>query len=97
MRNSTVTRWTGGRWYAICGFTVQTIVTTVSFKGPMWGNFRFGASAGSSFLSTDNYFIQLGQQYPGERLLPCFNGYDVGNVLLEVANSLVSTSPKVVR
>src|SRR5438067_11335542 len=33
--NADDTRWTGGRWYAILGFTVQTIVTTVSFKGPM--------------------------------------------------------------
>src|SRR6266566_3890768 len=69
--NADDTRWVGGRWYTVLGFTVQTVVTTVSIKGPMWGNFRFGASAGSSFLSTDNYFIQLGQQYPGERLLPC--------------------------
>lgn len=93
--NADDTRWVGGRWYSVLGFTVQTVVTTVSIKGPMWGNYRFGASAGSAFLSTDNYFVQLGQQYPGERLIPCFNGYDVGNVLLEVANSLVSTSPKV--
>lgn len=93
--NADDTRWVGGRWYTVLGFTVQTQVTTVSIKGPMWGNFRFGASAGGTFLSTDNYFIALNAQYPGERLLPCFNGYDVGNVLLEVADGEASTSPKV--
>jgi hypothetical protein len=93
--NADDTRWTGGRWYAIIGFTVQTIVTTVSFKGPMWGNFRFGAPAGSPFLSTDNFFLQLQQQYPNENLIPVFNGYDAGSVLLEVADGEASTSPKV--
>jgi hypothetical protein len=93
--NADDTRWTGGRWYAIIGFTVQTVVTTVSFKGPMWGNFRFGAPAGAAFLSTDNFFIQLQQQYPGENLIPVFNGFDAGNVLLEVVDTTANTSPKV--
>src|SRR5437867_934679 len=61
--NADDTRWTGGRWYAICGFTVQTPVTTVSFKGPMWGNFRFGLPAGSPFFDTDNFFVELAQQF----------------------------------
>jgi hypothetical protein len=93
--NADDTRWTGGRWYAILGFTVQTVCTTVSFKGPMWGNFRFGASAGGPFLNTDNYFLTLGQQFPGEALIPVFNGYDAGNVLLEVADGEASTNPKI--
>lgn len=93
--NADETRWTGGRWYAICGFTVQTVVTTVSFKGPMWGNFRFGVAAGAAFLNTDNYFIELDQAYPGENMIPVFNGYDAGNVLLEVVDTTTSTSPKV--
>jgi hypothetical protein len=93
--NADETRWTGGRWYAILGFSVQTQVTTVSFKGPMWGNFRFGACAGAPYLNTDNYFLLLNQLYPNENLIPVFNGYDAGNVLLEVADAAASTSPKV--
>lgn len=93
--NADDTRWTGGRWYAIVGFSVQSVCTTVSFKGPMWGNFRFGASAGAPFLNTDNYFIQLNQAFPGENLIPVFNGYDAGSVLLEVADGEASTSPKI--
>src|SRR5690349_21043941 len=92
--NADDTRWTGGRWYAILGFTVQIPVTTISFKGPMWGNFRFGASAGAPFLYTDNYFVQLAQQF-NEPLVPVFNGYDSGSVLLEVADAEASTNPKV--
>jgi len=93
--NADDARWTGGRWYAILGFTVQTPVTTVSFKGPMWGNFRFGAPAGTPFLATDNFFVALQQQYPAENLIPVFNGFDAGSVLLEVADDATSTSPKV--
>src|SRR5439155_8234886 len=92
--NADDTRWTGGRWYAIVGFTVQIPVTTVSFKGPMWGNFRFGLPAGSPFFDTDNFFVELAQQF-NEPLIPVFNGYDAGSVLLEVADSAASTSPKV--
>jgi len=55
--NADDTRWTGGRWYAIIGFTVQVQATTVSFKGPMWGNFRFGAPAGTSYYNTSNFFL----------------------------------------
>ena len=93
--NADDTRWTGGRWYAILGFTTQVQVTTVSFKGPMWGNFRFGASAGVPFAATDNFFVALQQQYPGENLIPVFNGYDAGSVLLEVADGEASTNAKV--
>jgi hypothetical protein len=93
--NADDTRWTGGRWYAVIGFTVQTQVTTVSFKGPMWGNFRFGCSAGASFLNTANFFLDLQRLYPGENLIPVFNGYDAGSVLLEVADGEASTSPKI--
>jgi Ca2+-binding RTX toxin-like protein len=94
--NADDTRWTGGRWYAILGFTVQIPCTTVSFKGPMWGNFRFGAPGGAApFAGTDNYFVQLNQLYPGENLIPVFNGYDAGSVLLEAADNIASTSPKV--
>src|SRR5437660_7723368 len=83
--NADDTRWTGGKWYAILGFTVQTAVTTVSMKGPMWGNFRFGAPAGGPFLTTDNYFVELAMKF-NEPLIPVFNGYDSGSVLLEVAD-----------
>ena len=91
--NADDTRWTGGRWYAILGFTVQAQCLTVSFKGPMWGNFRFGAPAGTSFYNTANFFLEVQQQFPGENLIPVFNGYDAGSVLLEAADTTASTSP----
>jgi hypothetical protein len=93
--NADDTRWTGGRWYAILGFTVQLPVTTISFKGPMWGNFRFGLPAGLVTVDTANYFLDLQRLYPNENLLPVFNGYDAGSVLIEVADAAASTSPKI--
>src|SRR5215472_15260140 len=57
--NADETRWTGGRWYALIGFTVQLPVTTVSFKGPMWGNFRLGLPTGLPNVSTANYFLDM--------------------------------------
>ena len=92
--NADDARWTGGRWYALLGFTVNTPVTTVSFKGPMWGNLRFGCPAGSAFLYSDNFFADMAQRF-NEPLIPVFNGYDAGSVLVEVADSAASTSPKV--
>ena len=92
--NADDTRWTGSRWYALLGFTVQIPCTTVSFRYSGWGNQRFGCSAGMPFLSTDNFFVDLSQKY-GKPLIPCFSGFDVGNVLLEVADDGTSTSPKV--
>lgn len=93
--NADDTRWTGGRWYAILGFTVQLPVTTISFKGPMWGNFRFGLPAGLVTVDTANYFLDLQRLYPNENLIPVFNGYDAGSVLIEVADAATSTSPKI--
>src|ERR1051326_1430354 len=61
--NADDTRWTGGRWYAIIGFTYQVPVTTISFKGPMWGNYRFGAPAGTPFQAPDHYFLQMNQMF----------------------------------
>lgn len=93
--NADDTRWTGGRWYAIIGFTMQLPVTTISFKGPMWGNFRFGIPAGLPTVEAANYFLDLNRLYPNENLIPVFNGYDAGSVLLEVADAAASTSPKI--
>lgn len=92
--NADDTRWTGSRWYALLGFTVQLPVTTVSFRYSGWGNQRFGCSAGMPFLSTDNFFLEQSLKR-GAPLIPCFSGFDVGNVLLEVADDATSTSPKV--
>jgi hypothetical protein len=92
--NADDTRWTGSRWYALLGFTVQIPVCTVSFRYSGWGNQRFGCSAGMPFLSTDNFFLDQATRL-GEPLIPCFSGFDVGNVLLEVADDGTSTSPKV--
>jgi len=76
--NADDTRWTGGRWYAILGFTVQLPVTTISFKGPMWGNFRFGLPAGlvtvdinddgTSIFGTNKLSIDANEKDIEERL-----------------------------
>jgi hypothetical protein len=92
--NADDTRWTGGKWYGVLGWTVQTQVTTVSIKGPMWANLRMGGPSGQPFLYTDNYFVQLSQWF-NKPLIPVFNGYDSGSVLMEVADGEASTSPKV--
>lgn len=92
--NADDTRWTGSRWYALLGFTVQIPVVTVSFRYSGWGNQRFGCPAGVPFLTTSNFFSDMSQKY-GEPLIPVFSGFDVGNVLVEVADDAASTSPKV--
>src|SRR5579859_7878047 len=57
--NADDTRLTGGKYYAILGFTVQTQVTTVSFKGASWGNNRIGLPAGALTLDNTHAFVDL--------------------------------------
>jgi hypothetical protein len=82
--NADDTRWTGGRWYAIIGFTVQIPCTTISFKGPMWGNF-VSAPRQVPFAGDRQLLHPAPAQYPAN-LIPVFNGYDAGNVLVQVAD-----------
>ncbi len=92
--NADDTRLTGGKYYAILGFTVQTVCTTISFKGASWGNNRIGLPAGSLDTDTTNGFVDLSQQL-GKPLIPVLNGYDAANYFLEAADGEASTSPKV--
>lgn len=87
-------RWSSGKYYAIIGFTVQIPCTTVAFTGTMWGSQKFGAPAGMPFLSTANFFADVARTL-NKPLIPVFNGFDAGNVLLTVADDAASTSPKV--
>ena len=92
--NADDTRWTGSRYYALLGFTVQIPCVTVSFRYSGWGNQRFGCPAGMAFLNTSNFFSDMAAKY-NEPLIPVFSGFDVGNVLLEVADDAANTTPKV--
>jgi hypothetical protein len=92
--NADDTRLTGGKYYAILGWTVQTPVATISLKATNWGNNRIGLPQGSLDLRTDMGFVELSQALR-KPLIPIINGYDAGNVFLEVADDAASTSPKV--
>jgi hypothetical protein len=92
--NADDTRLTGGKYYAILGWTVQTPVCTVALQATNWGNNRIGLPQGSLDLRTDMGFVELSQALR-KPLIPIINGYDAGNVLLSVADDAASTSPKV--
>ena len=92
--NADDARWTGGKYYAIIGYTVQTVCTTVAFSGQAWGNNKIGGPAGALTLDTTNYFLDLYAE-TGVPCIPVFNGYDAGNVFLYAADGEASTSPKV--
>ncbi len=92
--NADDTRLTGGKYYAILGWTVQTPVCTISLKATNWGNNRIGLPQGALDLRTDMGFVELSQAL-NKPLIPIINGYDAGNVLLNVADDVASTSPKV--
>jgi hypothetical protein len=87
-------RWTGGKYYAICGWTVQTVCTTIAFSGQAWGNNKIGGPSGALTLDTTNYFVNLNLE-TGVPCIPVFNGYDAGNVFLYAADGETATSPKV--
>ena len=92
--NADDARWTGGKYYAILGWTVQSVATTVAFAGQAWGNNKIGGPAGVLTTDTTMYFVDLYQQ-TGIPCIPVFNGFDAGNVFLYCADDGTSTSPKV--
>jgi hypothetical protein len=92
--NADDARWTGGKYYAILGWTVQTICTTIAFSGQAWGNNKIGGPSGALTMDTTNYFVDLYQE-TGIPCIPVFNGYDAGNVFVTAADGEASTSPKV--
>src|SRR5579864_217258 len=92
--NADDARWTGGKYYAILGWTQQTICTTIAFAGQAWGNNKIGGPGGALTLDTTNFFVDL-YHATGIPCIPVFNGYDAGNVFLYAADGEASTSPKV--
>lgn len=92
--NADDARWTGGKYYAILGWTVQTVCTTLAFEGQAWGNNKIGGPAGALTTDTTMYFVDLYKE-TGIPCIPVFNGYDSGNVFMYAADGEASTSPKV--
>lgn len=92
--NADDTRLTGGKYYAVLGWSLQTVCTTVTIKGPSTGNNRVGLPGGALTLDTMMGFVQLSQQF-GKPLIPILNGYDQASYFLEAADGEASTSPKV--
>ena len=92
--NADDSRWTGGKYYAILGWTVQTVCTTIAFQGQAWGNNRIGGPSGALTTDTTMFFVDLYRE-TGIPCIPVFNGYDASNVFLYAADGEASTSPKV--
>lgn len=87
-------RWTGGKFYAILGWTQQLVCTTVAFSGQAWGNNKIGGPGGALTLDTSNYFVDLYHE-TNIPCIPVFNGFDAANVFLSVADDAANTSPKI--
>jgi hypothetical protein len=92
--NADDSRWTGGKYYAILGWTQQLVCTTIAFAGQAWGNNKIGGPGGALTLDSSNYFVDLYHE-TGIPCIPVFNGYDAGNVFLYAADDTASASPKV--
>ena len=92
--NADDARWTGGKYYAILGWTMQTVCTTIAFSGQAWGNNKIGGPGGALTMDTTNYFLDLWAE-TGIPCIPVFNGYDAGNVFVTACDGETSTSPKV--
>ena len=92
--NADDTRLTGGKYYAILGWTVQTVCTTIYIRSTTFGNNKLGLPSGALDLRSDMGFVELSQLL-GRPLIPVIAGYDAGNVFLAAADGEASTSPKV--
>lgn len=92
--NADDTRLTGGKYYALLGWSLQTVATTVTFKGPSTGNNRVGLPGGALQIDSTMGFVAMSQQF-NKPLIPVFNGFDQASYFLECADGEASTSPKV--
>jgi hypothetical protein len=92
--NADDTRLSGGKYYAVLGWTLQTVACTVTIKGPSTGNNRVGLPGGALTLDTTMGFVEASRQF-GKPLIPVLNGYDAANYFMECADGEASTSPKV--
>ena len=92
--NADDTRLTGGKYYAVLGWTVQTVCTTIYIKSTTFGNNKLGLPSGALDLRSDMGFVELSQQFQ-RPLIPVVAGYDAGNVFLAAADAEASTTPKV--
>lgn len=92
--NADDNRWTGGKFYAILGWTVQTVCTTIAFSGQSWGNNLIGGPSGALTTDTTNYFVDLYKE-TNIPCIPVFNGYDAAQVYAYAIDAEASTSPKV--
>jgi hypothetical protein len=92
--NADDTRLSGAKYYAVLGWTLQTVATTITIKGPSTANNRVGLPGGALTLDTTMGFVELSKQ-TGQPRIPVLNGYDAANYFLECADGEASTSPKV--
>lgn len=92
--NADDTRLSADKYYAILGCTVQTQVTTISITSTTWGGQKIGIPSGVLTLDNSMWFVTESIA-SGKPLIPIINANDAGNVLVSVADSAVSTSPKV--
>lgn len=92
--NADDTRLSGSRYYAIAGYTSQTVFTTLALQSTAWGGNLIGGPGGALDLDNTMWFQTLGQQL-NKATIPIINGYDAANVFVYVADGEASTSPKI--
>ena len=79
-------------WYAICGYTLQTPICTVSLIGPDWGGQRIGGPGDPLTFRTGSWFFDQSLKW-NKPLVPCFNSNNVGNVLVQLADVAAQSTP----
>ena len=79
-------------WYAICGYTLQNAIMTVSLIGPDWGGQRIGGPGDPLTFRTGSWFFDQSDRW-NKPLVPCFNSNNVGNVLVSLADVAASSTP----
>jgi hypothetical protein len=92
--NADDSRLSADKYYAILGCSVQTQVTTIALTSTTWGGQRIGIPVGALDLDNNMWFVTESIA-SGKPLIPIINANDAANVLVSVADSAASTSPKV--
>lgn len=92
--NATDPRLHANTWYAIEGINVQTPVHAVTIIGPDFGGQRLGIPAGSIQIGSSSWFFDQAVKW-GKPLIPVFNSNNAASTLVQVVDSVASTSPQI--
>lgn len=81
-------------WHAVLGYTVDTALSGVAFKGADTSNFRYGGPGLTNSPFTSDYYKRISDEM-GVAAIPVFNSANAGNTFVSTIDAGTSTASNV--